>query len=80
MHSARYGRMEIGRCLPNDLGYLGCQSNVLAHFDMECSGKETCTIIVHDMYINAQGGCIKGLQSYLEVEYECVKGKHVQLY
>ena len=77
MHSARYGRMEIGRCLPTDLGYLGCQSNVLSQVDKECSGKETCEIVVLDRNINAQGGCIKGLQNYLEVEYECVKGNCV---
>ena len=25
MHSALYGRMRVGRCLPMDLGYMGCQ-------------------------------------------------------
>ena len=77
MHSALYGRMEIGRCLPTDTGYMGCKSNVLPHFDKECSGKQTCETVVFDRFINAQGGCIKGLQSYLEVEYECVKGSNV---
>ena len=78
MHSALYGRMAIGRCLPVDHGVSGCQSNVLQYFDQECSGKETCETLVVGSVINAQGGCMKYLQSYLEVEYECVKGNYIQ--
>ena len=74
MHSAMYGRMKIGRCMPVDHGVSGCQSNVLEHFDQTCSGKESCETLVFGSVINAQGGCMIGLQSYLEVEYECVKG------
>ena len=70
-------RMKLGRCLPTDTGYMGCQSNVLPHFDKECSGKEKCKTVVFDRFINAQGGCIKGLLSYLEVEYRCVKGTYL---
>ena len=77
MYSAVYGRMKIGRCLPVDHGVLGCQSNVLPHFDQECSGKEACEALVFASFINAQSGCMKGLESYLEVKYECVKGRFI---
>ena len=68
--------MRLGRCLPTHTGFIGCQSNVLTYFDKECSDKQTCDVLVFDNHINAQGGCIKGLQCYLEAEYRCVKGKH----
>ncbi len=29
MESAWYGRMKIGRCVEDDLGYIGCKVNVL---------------------------------------------------
>ena len=76
MRSALYGRMRLSKCLPVDLGHMGCQSNVLSQFDQECSGKESCEVLVTDKHINAQSGCVIGLQSYLETEYNCVKGKN----
>ena len=74
MQSALYGRMSLGRCLPTDLGYMGCQADVLSQFDKECSGKESCEIWATDAHINVQGGCLKGLSSYLQAQYKCVKG------
>ena len=29
METARYGRMRLGRCVKNDLGYVGCFTDVL---------------------------------------------------
>ena len=46
MHSVLYGRMSLGRCLPTDLGYMGCQSSVLPQIDQECSGQEACEVRV----------------------------------
>ena len=31
MATARYGRMEKGRCVQNNLGYLGCHTDVLRY-------------------------------------------------
>ena len=77
MKSALYGQMKLGRCITDDLGYLGCQSDVLAHFDQECSGKKRCEVFVTETHINAQGGCRNGLLRYLETEYVCVKGNRL---
>ena len=74
MKSAQYGRMKLGKCVLTDFGYLGCKANVLAAMDSKCSGQGSCDVFVTDSEIQSQGGCIKGLQSYLEVEYRCVEG------
>ena len=74
MHSALYGRMNIGKCIPIDHGSMGCQSDVLDDLDRQCSGKEACDVLVIDRNINAQGGCMAGLLRYLEAEYACIKG------
>ena len=75
MQSAIYGRLKLGRCIPTDLGYLGCQSNVLAQLDKECSGKKSCTVHVTDDYMHEEGGCLKGLSRSLTVKYTCTKGR-----
>ena len=75
MQSAIYGRIKLGRCIPTDFGYLGCQSDVLAQFDQECSGKESCSIYVGDNTIPEEGGCLKGLSRSLTVQYSCAKGE-----
>ena len=74
MHSAMYGRMNTGKCLPTDLGYMGCKADVLAVLDSKCTGQKSCDVVVNDKNIKPRGGCIKGLQSYLEVEYSYVQG------
>ena len=38
MEVARYGRMRLGRCVKNDLGYVGCFSDVIQILDSKCSG------------------------------------------
>ena len=42
MEVARYGRMRLGRCVKNDLGYVGCFSDVIQILDSKCSGIEIC--------------------------------------
>ena len=74
MHSALYGRMELGRCVLTDLGFLGCQTNVLPALDGKCSGQRFCEMVVNDREIQPVGGCNQGLKSYLDVEYTCVDG------
>ena len=74
MNSALYGRMKLGKCIPTNLGYLGCKADVLDVFDGKCSGENSCDVPVTNSAIQPQGGCIKGLESYLEVEYSCVEG------
>ena len=63
MQSALYGRMNLGRCLPVDFGNMGCQSDVMSQFDGKCTGRESCEVWVTSAHIEAQGGCMLGLQN-----------------
>ena len=51
MEVARYGRMRLGRCVKNDLGYVGCFSDVIQILDSKCSGIQTATSIAVNMYL-----------------------------
>ena len=59
MHSALYGRMRVGRCLPMDLGYMGCQADALEPLDKECTGKAECTVLLIDKRLTSLNGCLK---------------------
>ena len=54
--SAFYGRMKVGRCLPNDFGNIGCQADVLSILDEDCTGKSACNVAVIDRRIIKQKG------------------------
>lgn len=72
---ARYGRMEIGRCVQISLGYIGCYSDVLALADRRCGGRGECVIRVPDQEFEATRPCLKELKTYLEIAYRCVAGE-----
>lgn len=84
MTSARWGRMETGRCLeihPNSLAaqghdplFLGCFEDVLSIMDRKCSGRSACNVRVSDE-LNDVRPCYPDLTRYLQYSYECVKGK-----
>ena len=82
MQQAQYGRMKVGRCVPRDLGYIGCASDVREHFDSICTGKRGCRLQVGPVDIPSTQGCIKGLERYLEASFTCVSGiiKHILFY
>ena len=68
--------MRIGKCVQNDLGYLGCQNDVLNLADLWCSGLQHCTVqVTNEDLDQANTACIADLNSYLEVDYSCVPGK-----
>lgn len=71
---ARYGRMEIGRCVQLAMGYVGCQSDVLMLADRRCSGRRICDIRVPDAEFESTRPCLKELKTYLEIKYTCVTG------
>ena len=73
MQEALYGRMQLGRCVDRDLGFLGCKTNVRNFFDDVCSGKQSCKVDVTRITSTHQG-CIKGLERYLEASFKCVSG------
>ena len=74
MKEAQYGRMQLGRCVDEDLGYLGCGISVRNYFDEVCSGKQQCKVDIYRDIPSTQG-CRKGLERYLEASYQCVSGK-----
>jgi len=71
---AVYGRMRLGRCVKENLGYLGCQSDVKTIVDMKCSGRRRCEITIPDVDLDKTKPCSE-LTNYLEVRYECRKGE-----
>lgn len=75
METARYGRMRLGRCVKNDLGYVGCFTDVLDLVDSRCSGKSQCEFQIPDPELDKLQPCLEDLKSYLEASYRCVKGE-----
>ncbi len=77
--SAEYGRMEIGRCIPDDNDFMGCTNNVLHLLDKQCSGRRDCDIEVPNSDIEkANTECLKVLRIYLHVAYNCIDSKFSQ--
>jgi len=74
MLSAEYGRMRIGRCVQDGLGFLGCSSNVLSLADRKCSGRRSCRISIPDKDFDATRPCNKEVKVYLEASYVCKSG------
>jgi len=84
MTSARWGRMETGRCLgeqssllalhQDDPRFLGCYEDVLSVLDRKCSGRSQCDVRA-DADLDHIKPCYPELERYLEVSYICVKGK-----
>ena len=79
MKKALYGRMELGRCVVADLGYVGCQADVLDLADQRCSGKRQCQISMPDKSFTVRQKCLAELKSYLQASYTCQKGKRLYI-
>lgn len=75
MQSAYYGRMRLGRCVKMNMGYIGCEADVLDLADQRCSGKHKCKIDVPDTVFERTRPCFE-LKSYMEVGYTCVRGMY----
>jgi len=73
MKTAVYGRMEQGRCAELDMGYIGCNADVLDLADDRCSGRRMCDITVPDLTFESTKPCLE-LKSYLRASYTCIKG------
>ncbi|KAK2148914.1 hypothetical protein LSH36_475g02079 [Paralvinella palmiformis] len=72
MHRARYGRMQIGRCVKRSLGFLGCAVDVLHLLDQRCSGRQNCSFIVPYPVLHNINSCPDDTTPYLEVSYKCL--------
>ena len=75
MSQARYGRMELSRCVEIDMGFLGCERNVLDIVDKKCSGRRECQIRVPDPELENTKPCLKELKTYLDATYSCIPRK-----
>ena len=71
---ALYGRMRLGRCVLRDYGYVGCFADVVAHMDVICSGRRTCSIRIPDAMLDRANPCPKDFKTYLLISYDCVPG------
>ena len=70
---AMYGRMNIGRCITRDFGYLGCGVDVTDALQQECSGLQTCSVPLPSQFLEELNNCLDELSSYLSVAYRCVE-------
>lgn len=76
VNAARFGRMQLGHCGTEDFGFLGCHKDVLQIVDGICSGQRECSIFVSGKNedLMRDSPCNRNLVSYLEVDYNCIKG------
>ncbi|ELU10789.1 hypothetical protein CAPTEDRAFT_200225 [Capitella teleta] len=72
METARYGRMEVGRCVSIEYK-VGCSANVLRHVDDRCSGRRSCSIGFPDSDLFKMQPCRKDLVAYFTASYSCVQ-------
>jgi len=70
--SARYGRMSVGRCLPDNY-MMGCNADVSDLVKSRCAGKTSCALSLPDRQLHLRNTCPGYLVTYLEVDYRCVK-------
>ena len=75
IESAVYGRMDYGKCIDRDYGYVGCQTDVLLSMDSRCSGRRNCNIRIPDEQFDRTRPCPKDLTRYLRASYKCIPGK-----
>ena len=79
MRTARYGRMKMGHCVKNNLGYIGCFTDVIGVMDSRCSGRQNCEFLLPDKHFDSLQPCLEDLKSYLEVQYRCVPGQFLNI-
>ena len=72
-HTARYGRMRLGRCVTRDYDDTGCMASVLDLMDARCSGQQTCLLPVPSLRDTVHP-CPPDLVAYLELNYSCIAG------
>ena len=73
MEKAFYGRMAIGQCLKS--GHIGCFEDALPYFDIICSNKKSCDIVVSLIGRAVKPTCPEELRNVLEAKYFCKQGK-----
>ena len=76
MESAKYGRMNVGKCIDSDRE-LGCYADVIDTFDNMCSFKKSCSVQVGSNDFESKSTCWDESLQYLEAAYVCRKGKNM---
>ncbi|OAF69090.1 hypothetical protein A3Q56_03105 [Intoshia linei] len=71
--TALFGRMRLGRCARENLGYIGCYANVTNYYHTACSGKNKCSISLPNKKLESYSKCHKEIKSYLELSFICKK-------
>ena len=79
MQSARYGHIQLGKCVDVDLGKFGCFLDQLHVMDRLCSGQQTCDVLFVDSLMEGKFPCElpNAFMRYLEAKFACQKGKEV---
>lgn len=75
IESARYGHIQLGRCVDADFGHLGCVQDELKYLDQQCSGKTSCAVTVPNSIMGNNLPCASAFVRYLESSFACLKGK-----
>lgn len=78
MTKAKYGHIQVGRCVDKifeSFGSLGCYANITDTIGHRCNGKAKCEFAFPDPEIEATKSCKTGLPMYLDVTYVCIPGK-----
>ena len=81
IESAKYGRMDIGKCVEldekhsDDPSWIGCSADVTDVLRRKCSARSECGVPVKDKDLEVkERPCYKGLLTYLNVKYQCMTG------
>ncbi len=78
MTDAKYGRMEVGRCIQSAY-QVGCYDDVITEADDRCSGRKRCSIDVPDQALHEitleRCSTDKGIVGYLQAAYTCLPGQ-----
>ena len=80
--SAFYGRMQLGRCVCKDLGYVGCSEDVTETLNSRCTGQQLCEISIPDAGLENTSPCISEIdqvplgQLYVRVIEQQVNWHH----
>ena len=67
--------MFSGRCIDDDFGFMGCQSDQLLYLDKQCSGKQRCEVDVNSQEMGDNTDCAKSLTVFLDASFYCQKGQ-----
>jgi hypothetical protein len=77
MEQATYGRMRLGKCVPETLTYAysdKCSANVLSFVEHKCSGRRSCSGVLKELFSSELCESL-GLRNFLEASYSCIKGR-----